>query len=277
MATSKTGALIVLRGKEPLERHLDSGIALGGKVSKPLLYSIFDAHTPGHDGAVIIDDGRIEQFAAHLPISKNTKRIAGRGTRHSAALGLSERSDALTMVVSEERGVVSVAESGKLREMATAAELKRRLEEFLSATFPSTTQPPWKRLVTQHGRLKILAVVVAIFAWFALAYDPHTIQRTFAVQVEYRSLPDSLILDERAPNDARVTLSGLERNFRFLEPSSLKITLDLGDVRAGTQDFPITESNIRIPANLSPYRIEPRVIRLYFEERPPDRPAGEQP
>ncbi|MDA1054452.1 MAG: diadenylate cyclase [Planctomycetota bacterium] len=268
LAASKTGALIVVKGKEPLTRHLNGGVALGGHVSKALLSSIFDAHTPGHDGAVIMDNSRIEQFAAHLPISKNTKEIAGRGTRHSAGLGLSECSDSLTIVVSEERGVVSVAEAGTLTEMATADDLKRHLKKFLSAKFPHVTQPFWERFLIQHGLLKILALAIAIVAWFVLAYDPHTIQRTFVVPIEYRNLARGLVLDETAPNEARVTLSGSERNFRFLEPGSLKVTLDLTDARAGYQEFPITDRNIRLPTNLAPYRIEPRFIRLYLREQP---------
>ncbi len=264
LASSKTGALIVIKGNEPLDRHINGGVALGGKFSKPLLYSIFDTDTPGHDGAVIIEQGRIAQFAAHLPISKNTEQIAGRGTRHSAALGLSERSDALTIVVSEERGVVSVAEAGKLRKMATAANLKKFLDRFLTTAFPAVTQPFWKRFLIQHGRLKILALAIAVVAWFVLAYDPNTVQRTFAVPVEYRNLPqDVFLLDEEIrKNEVRVTLSGLERNFRFLDPAGLKITLDLTDISPGYQEIPITEGNIRLPYNLQLYRIDPRVIRM---------------
>ncbi len=274
MAASRTGALIVLKGKEPLQRHLNGGVLLGGRASKPLLYSIFDAHTPGHDGAVIIDNGRIERFAAHLPISKNTKELAGRGTRHSAALGLSEQSDALAIVISEERGVVSVAESGKLKEMATAAALKRDLDKFFATTFPRVTQPFWKRFIIQHGRLKLLAVAIAIVAWFVLAYDPHTVQRTFVVPIVYRNLPTDLVLDESAPDEVRVTLSGSERNFRFLEPSSLKVTIDLAGVQTGVQELSITDRNIRLPANLSPYRIEPKIIQLYLREHPPEAGVG---
>jgi len=269
MAAGKRGALIVLKGKEPLDRHLSGGIALGGKMSKPLLYSIFDNHSAGHDGAVVVDD-RIDQFAAHLPISTNAKSIAGRGTRHSAALGLSERSDALTIVVSEERGTVSVAVGEKLTEVATAADLKRRVDRYLSSISPQATQPLWARIVLQHGMLKLLAFSIAVVAWFALAYDPHRVQRTFAVPVVYRNLPSNLVLDETAPNEARVTLSGLERNFRFLEPGGLRIALDLADVKGGYYEFPITEEHISLPANLSPYRIEPAVIRLYLRQRMPD-------
>ncbi|HRX77450.1 MAG: DNA integrity scanning protein DisA nucleotide-binding domain protein [Planctomycetaceae bacterium] len=270
LAGSRTGALIVLRGKEPLARHLNGGVALGGRISRPLLYSIFDAHTPGHDGAVILDHERIEQFAAHLPISKNNQEIAGRGTRHSAALGLSECSDSLTIVVSEERGVVSVAEAGVLTEMATATELRQRLDEFFANRFPRVAQPVWERFIIQHGQLKILALTIAVLAWFVLAYDPHTVQRTFVIPTEYRNLPAALLLDETAPNEARVTLSGSDRNFRFLDPGSLKVTLDLAEARAGYQEFPITERNIRLPLNLVPYRIEPRIIRLYLREQRPD-------
>ncbi len=251
MASSKTGALIVLKGKEPLDRHINSGVALNGRISKSLLYSIFDPHTPGHDGAVIIDKDRITQFGAHLPISKNTKEIAGRGTRHSAALGLSERSDALTIVVSEERGIVSIAEAGKLTEMSTATDLKEQLDKSLETAFPKTAQPLARRLFVQHARLKILSFAIAVAAWFALAYNPHTVQRTFAVPVEYRNLPAAVELDEYARSEARVTVSGSERDFRFLDPGSLKISLDLANVEVGHQEVVVAERNLNLPSNVT--------------------------
>jgi hypothetical protein len=202
------------------------------------------------------------------------KVIAGRGTRHSAALGLSEYSDALIIVISEERGVVSVAESGELKEITTAAAMKDHLDNFLASTFPSVTQPSGKRYIRQHGHLKVLALAIAIVAWFVLAYDPHTVQRTFVVSIEYRNLPKDLVLDEAAPDEVRVTLSGSERNFRFLEPGSLKVTLDLAGARTGVQELPITDRNIRLPANLFPYRIEPKIIPLYLREKPPAGKIG---
>ena len=268
MSASKTGALIVLKGKEPLERHLNGGITLNGRISKPLLYSIFDPHTPGHDGAVIIDRDRITKFAAHLPISKNTTAIAGRGTRHSAALGLSEHSDALTIVVSEERGTVSIAEAGALIEISTASALKQRLVDYVEAVFPATSHSAWRRFLLQHGRLKLLSFVIAFSAWFALAYDPHTVQRTFVAPVEYRNLPKAVELDGTAPNEARITLTGSDRDFRFLDPGSLKISLDLSDIKIGYQEVAVNSGNLRLPSNLELYRIEPRIMRLYARSRP---------
>jgi len=274
LASSKTGALIVIKGNDPLDRHLDGGLRLGGQISKPLFYSIFDSSSPGHDGAVIIEQDRISRFAAHLPISKNHKEIAGRGTRHSAGLGLSELCDALVIVVSEERGVVSVADAGKLRELSSAADLKNRVERFYAAKFPKTEPTGWKRFVTQHGRLKVLALLLTVAAWFVLAYNPSTLQRTFVVPIEYRNLPADMQLDQDAPNEARVTLSGSEGNFRFLEPATLTISIDLEKVQSkGEQRITISDEDICLPTNLELYRIEPRTIRL--ELREPEPPSDE--
>ena len=131
LAKSKTGALIVIRGKDPLERHITGGIPLDGKVSGPLLRSIFDTHSPGHDGAVLVEDGQITRFAAHLPLSKDLSQTANAGTRHSAALGLAELCDALCLVVSEERGQVSVARNSRLRLANNLQEIAAAIDDFL--------------------------------------------------------------------------------------------------------------------------------------------------
>lgn len=262
MADSRTGALIVLKGVEPLDRHANGGVALDGKISRPLLFSLFDSSSPGHDGAVLIDKGRIEKFATHLPISKDHKQIAGRGTRHSAALGLAECSDALAVVVSEERGVVSVAEAGELVAIDSPSILKQRIESFFERRSPVQNRSAVKQTLLRNGWLKLIAVALTVIAWFVLAYDPQTIQRTFVVPIEYRNLAPEHVLDERAPAEARVTLSGSERSFRFLEPGTLKISINLAEASLGTQEIAITDRHIRLPQNLSLYRIDPRVIRM---------------
>ena len=109
LAKKRIGALIVLQGNDPLDRHINGGTSLDGIVSEPLLESLFDPHSIGHDGAVIINGNRITKFGCHLPLSINTSKYGNIGLRHTAALGLSERSDAICIVVSEEKGTISLA------------------------------------------------------------------------------------------------------------------------------------------------------------------------
>ncbi len=265
LASNRTGALIVLEGREQLSRNIDGGIPLSGRISKPLLYSVFDTSSPGHDGAVVIRRDRIDLFGAHLPISKNHEQIRGRGTRHSAALGLSECSDALIICVSEERGVVSVAESSAIREMKSAADLKGRVSQFLEDKFPMRLDAAWKRVLTRHLWLKILSIVLAASAWFLVAYDVETIQTSFLVPIEYRNVPANSQVAETAPVEALVTLSGSQRAFRLLDRNGLKISVDLSGVKNSTEWISITKENLRLPVNVQLDRVQPAVIQVELE------------
>ena len=166
LASNHTGALIVIRGREPLDRHVEGGIPLYGRISKPLLYSIFDPHSPGHDGAVLIEGDRISKFGAHLPLSKNTLEIGLLGTRHAAGLGMSECSDAFILILSEETGTISVAENGRMKPVRSIAELKSRLEQFYTDRFRQKMASGWRIVFQQDASVKVLSVLLAAAAWF---------------------------------------------------------------------------------------------------------------
>jgi uncharacterized protein (TIGR00159 family) len=185
LAEKKVGALVVLKGNEPLDRHVGGGIPLDAHVSKPLLDSIFDPHSMGHDGAVIIEGRRISKFAAHLPLSRNLAEVGPRGTRHSAALGLSECTDALVIVVSEERGQVGVAQRGKLTTMTAPADLKNHLVHFFQQHHPRPTRTFWTRLVRENARLKVASLVIACLAWYLMIHKAQSIQHTYTVPIEF--------------------------------------------------------------------------------------------
>src|SRR5262249_3136950 len=127
LVLDKTGALIVLHGRDPLHRHVDGGWDLDGALSQPLLDSIFDPHSLGHDGAVLVQRGRLARFGCHLPLSK---QLSDLGTRHAAALGVTERTDALCIVVSEQRGTITVSRNGELETLPDSRVLQQRLEAF---------------------------------------------------------------------------------------------------------------------------------------------------
>ena len=113
MAHTKTGALIVIEREVPLGDFEQTGILIDAIISSPLLINIFEDKTPLHDGAVIIRNNKIKAAACILPLSQNVKKHDF-GTRHRAAIGASEVSDAYVLVVSEERGEISIAKNGKL-------------------------------------------------------------------------------------------------------------------------------------------------------------------
>lgn len=117
MASTKTGALIVLSGAENLKEYTETGERLDAIVSARLIENIFFKNTPLHDGALIIRDGKMIAAACILPVSKDQSIPQHYGLRHRAALGLAEKSDATCIVVSEETGRISIAEDGAIREV----------------------------------------------------------------------------------------------------------------------------------------------------------------
>ena len=114
LAKTKTGALIVVERETGLNDYVESGIRIDGVVSSELLLNCFVPNTPLHDGAVIVRGDRVKAAGCFLPLTENEELNQEVGTRHRAALGMSEKSDSLAMVISEETGQISIAENGKL-------------------------------------------------------------------------------------------------------------------------------------------------------------------
>lgn len=128
MAKSKTGALVVVARKSELTVYAETGDSLNAETSSRLIESIFNKESPLHDGALIINGDRIVAARCVLPISENLNMPPNYGLRHRAALGLSENTDAITIIVSEQTGKVSIAESGKLLTDVGAKELMSKLD-----------------------------------------------------------------------------------------------------------------------------------------------------
>lgn len=130
LARVKTGALIVIENEVPLNEYERTGIELDSAISNQLLINIFENNTPLHDGAIIIRDNRIVVATCYLPLSDNMELSKDLGTRHRAAVGISEVSDSLTIIVSEETGKVSIALGGELIRSVDGEYLRSKLENF---------------------------------------------------------------------------------------------------------------------------------------------------
>ena len=131
MSASHTGALIVFARESELKFYTDSGDELDAIISKRLLLAIFNKYSPMHDGAVIIVRNRIKAARCILPVSENDELPASFGLRHRAAIGLTENTDAVVLVVSEETGQMSVVANGKVMHNLSGQELRNRLNTYL--------------------------------------------------------------------------------------------------------------------------------------------------
>jgi diadenylate cyclase len=133
LARRNHGALIALERGMSLRDEVEGGMDIDARVTADLIISIFDPHTPTHDGGVIIAGGRITCSGAFFPLSSNPDLAPSLGTRHRAALGLTEDSDAVCLIVSEETHSVSIAQQGSLSVPLDSSELRKRLKEIFEA------------------------------------------------------------------------------------------------------------------------------------------------
>ena len=133
LSKRKVGALIVIERETKLDEYLPTGTLVDAKITSALIQNIFEPNTPLHDGAVIVRDGRIHYAACVLPLFDDANISRELGTRHRAAMGVSQASDSLTLVVSEETGVISYAENGKLVRYVDRITLTELLESIFSA------------------------------------------------------------------------------------------------------------------------------------------------
>ena len=211
------------------------------------------------------------RFAAHLPLSTNFQALGGLGTRHSAALGLAELTDALSLVVSEERGTISVARSGHLRRLAQSGELTAEIDRFLRETRPSDGERPsfWRQLLREHWAEKVASLVFVSALWMAAVPGSRPFERSFPVHVEISNLPAGLVLDEVKPSAIDVTLSGLRREFYLFAPRFLRITVDASLASQGRRTFQVLGRDLRYPKSLTLEGIEPDEVKISVHQAAP--------
>ena len=268
LARARIGALVVIRGKDAIARHLEGGEDVEGRLSEPLLKSIFDPHSIGHDGAVIIDGHLIDKLGCHLPLSKNLDKLPRSGTRHAAALGLSERSDALCLVVSEERGTISMARRGNIQAVLTPADLVEVLASFYAEIAPRAGPTPFKDFFYKNYREKVASLALAVALWAVVTQRSQVLQRTFDIPVSYGLVPSTLAVAKIDPKAVRVTFAGQRKAFGLGGVQNAKLVLDLSGVRKGMNSVVIESRDLIFPRDLTLEDIEPRHVNISVVEKP---------
>ncbi len=261
LAAERTGALVVLPRSESIESHIEGGVSLDGRVSEPLLLSLFDASSPGHDGAVILRGDRVERFAVHLPLSSNRSALGPGGTRHAAALGLSERCDALCIAVSEERGTVSVARDGTLEQLRRPEDLATILQRE-QAIEAGRADAAGTSLRERAPLDALLAVAVALALWTLFVPGSDVADRRIAAAVEVRNLPKELALESVDPERIEVTLRGVRRSLVMLERDPPTVVVDAYLARLGRRTFQVESANVHSPRGLDVVSIDPDKVKI---------------
>lgn len=177
MSSVKTGALILIERDIPLKEWSDTGININANINRQMLVQIFEKNTPLHDGAVIINNGVIESATCYLPLSKNEEISKSLGTRHRAGIGISEVTDALVIIVSEETGKISTVLNGKISHGVKPEDLKKTLVEIQKKGIEVKKNfNPAKNL-----KIKVISAIATVILWTVITniYDP-VITRTIS-------------------------------------------------------------------------------------------------
>ena len=230
MAKRHMGALIVFPGKEDLSEFIHGEIDWHGLVSKEMIMSIFWPNNPVHDGASIVEGDQITKVGAVLPLSRRTDLPSHYGTRHRAAAGLAENTDALVVVVSEESGNVIVAKANRLQVARGKKELSRMLLEHLE--IHSKQKGFFNRGTLQLGIAGLLSLTFISGVWFGFTRGLDTLI-TLEVPVEYMNrLPQMEILDTSV-DSVRLNLSGSGSLIKSIRPAQVKVRIDLSQATPG--------------------------------------------
>ena len=269
LAEKRRGALVVLPGREPVERHLQGGVWLDAAVSEELLDSIFDPGSGGHDGALVMRDNRLVRFGVHLPLSENRGELGPGGTRHAAALGLAERSDALCLVVSEERGTIGIAARGRLEILAAPGELLDRVQDHLQRA----GEPLGRRGVAWRwwGRRLaegLLSFALALGAWLVLVPGAAQEEATRRVSVGVQNMPVGYVLAGVRPPAVEVTVAGPRRALLTASAEDFRLLIDAELVALGRRTFEVSAASVRHETDLEVVGVRPGKVRLAVRKEP---------
>jgi diadenylate cyclase len=273
MAQQRCGALIVLPRADDIKSLVYGGEGYDSKITKSLILSIFNPACPRHDGAVVIQDDRVTQVGAFLPLSTAENLKEEWGTRHLAALGLSERSDARVLIVSEERGTIAVARDGKIDVVKnpTIDSLSSVIHAAMGIEMPKEKKKSRRWVAAGLWALAVASSIggVAVLDYLAKKENAAPDHYRFMVAqapISFINIPEKLYLEESSTLNCQVYLKFPSEAESL--PSDFGLAIDLKDYPAGVvSTVTLTEKMLN---NLPPYwevvRYEPQEIKILLAE-----------
>ncbi len=262
LAAGSIGALIVVVRNNSVTELVSGGIVLEAAVSAEILEAIFQKTSPVHDGAVIVHGDRIVRAAAVLPLTDRERVPSYYGTRHRAAMGLSERCDALVVVVSEERGEVTLMESRRMVRFDEEAKLAHTAET-LCAQPAAGVRNKLRQWFLANLPVKLASLGLAVAIWSTSFLSSGTTVRTVSVPVQFVGVPTGM--DILTPVDRLdVQVRGSAWLMDSVSLTRLVASFSMRGTHAGTLNLTVDSGNVNLPPGIVMERVSPAKITVHL-------------
>jgi len=261
LARSRLGSLIVLVRRDSVTELTDDGIALDARISRELIESVFQKSSPLHDGALIIHGDRIIKANVVLPLTQRRDVPTMFGTRHRAAMGLAERSDAIVLVVSEQRGEVRVMRGRENWRVGDTVGLLGVLSSLETPTRTSLTRRAL-RLLTSDVRVKLAAAGLAAMVWSLWFLAAATTFRTVSVPIEFSNVPQGMDVSGQSATRLEIELRGSPWVMDTSSLTELIARFDLSHAKEGLQTLQVQPDTVELPPGTVIDRVSPKTVNV---------------
>jgi len=263
LAAEDTGALIVLARDDNPSEFIHGGQKIMALPEPMLIKSIFNHHAPAHDGAVIISQERLTHMGCILPLSEKEDLPERYGTRHRAAIGISELTDAVCLVVSEERSEVASVVGGKITIWQQPEALQEKLKEWLGG--PEIQVPTIQRFLQDffihNWKRKLAAFALVAVAWFFLA-SQQEVKVTVNAPIRFDNAPAGLLAGPGSERSVDLTLSGRQTEISAVEKKGVRLRVNLMGLSEGMHKIRLSGKNVDLPSGVNIEEITPQSIEV---------------
>lgn len=270
-ASKRTGALIVFERSDMVFDLITKGTAMGTDPVPEILTSIFMKESPLHDGASLISKGKLLKASCFLPLTIQENLPRAWGTRHRAALGLTEQSDACALIVSEERGQVSFAMGSEIERIPNADYLEKVLSKHVLLSKGEnrvSVRGKIKSWFTVRFPVKATVFSIVFILWLAFA-GQQNFEKQFDVALELNHVPADLkVVEANGPPTVKVICRGLRKDVTLLTGETIRASLNLFAARTGTHPYPVNIGNIILPNDrIRVVNVIPAGVELTFQQK----------
>ncbi len=261
LAEKKIGALIVLPVKQNLESFVQGGIPIDGRLSREMLVSIFWPDNPLHDGAVIIYEDMIVNAGVILPLSKKRDMPSFFGTRHRAASGLAELTDALVIAVSEELGRVSLFQGSQTYPIKKSSDLEKLLREYAGY---DDAQKRFRHQTIELAAAGLISLLCVTGIWLSFSKGIETFA-THEVPIEFMNPDQKMEILSSSASSVKLLISGAKPLMNSIKPEQINIKLNLSQAAIGVNKLSITKENILLPPGVILKKIDPAELDITLD------------